>query len=376
MVIGIRLLLALIGAGLVGIVAPAPAPGRVAAPVAASVAAGPGRCLAEGWNLVQEATSDRQWTGIAVAGDGRVFVCFPRWSPDVPVSVALLTRGEPVPYPDREWNCWNAGDEADLDPSRRFVCVQSVHVDARDRLWILDPASPMFQGVVPGGAKLLEVDLAADRVVRTIVFPPHIAPPASYLNDVRVDVATETAYLTDSGEGALVIVDLASGAMTRRLAGHPATRADGIEVVVDGRRFDRPVHADGIALDAVGGWLYFQPLTSRTLRRLPLVALRDTGLDDEALAARITEVADSGVADGLLYAYGGVLLSALEAGEVRHVSPGGYMVTLVRDPRVSWPDSFALGPDGSVWFTTSQIHLGRKPVTPYRVLRLIPASAR
>jgi hypothetical protein len=44
---------------------------------------------------------------------------------------------------------------------------------------------------------------------------------------------------------------------------------------------------------------------------------------------------------------------------------------VVKDERIVWPDSFALGPDGAVWFTTAQIHLGPNPETPYRIFKFV-----
>ena len=77
----------------------------------------------------------------------------------------------------------------------------------------------------------------------------------------------------------------------------------------------------------------------------------------------------SGVSDGLLWTEQGVLVSALEEGAIKRVTPDGEVSTVVQDPRIIWPDSFAQGPDG-VYFTTAQIHLGLEPPTPYRILRL------
>lgn len=51
-------------------------------------------------SLGEVARSKRQWTGVAVSDSGRIFVNYPRWSDDVPVSVAELKNDKPVPYPD------------------------------------------------------------------------------------------------------------------------------------------------------------------------------------------------------------------------------------------------------------------------------------
>jgi hypothetical protein len=48
---------------------------------------------------------DHQVTGITVAGDGRIFLCFPYWSDPHTVSVARLDANSTLtPYPDENWN--------------------------------------------------------------------------------------------------------------------------------------------------------------------------------------------------------------------------------------------------------------------------------
>src|SRR5439155_225157 len=74
-------------------------------------------------------------------------------------------------------------------PGDHWVCVQSVYVDGRDRLWVLDPAAPQLGDVVRGdggGPKLVEIDLSANTVRRIIRFDKTIAPDRSYLNDGRL----------------------------------------------------------------------------------------------------------------------------------------------------------------------------------------------
>lgn len=319
--------------------------------------------------LAEVATNENQWTGIAVSESGRIFVNFPRWAPSVPVSVGELDADGAVrPYPNRELNSWKFGEEG----GDKFICVQSVYIDDKNRLWILDPANPLFGGVIEGGPKLMRVDLAENTVDRSYHFDRTIAPKMSYLNDVRVDTATETAFITDSGKGAIIVVDLSSGSARRLLDDHPSTKAEDTVVEIDGNPIALKVHSDGIALDAEGGWLYYQALTGRTLYRVPTEALRDGSLDSGRLEAKIETFAEGGVSDGLLFAGGGVYLSALEDGAVKFVDGGGRVNTVVTDSRIIWPDSFALGPDGAVYFTTSQIHLGPKPPTPYRILKILP----
>jgi sugar lactone lactonase YvrE len=84
----------------------------------------------------------------------------------------------------------------------------------------------------------------------------------------------------------------------------------------------------------------------------------------------VETVASSGSSDGLLWdGRDGVFISAIEEDAVKRWSPAG-VKTVISDPRIAWPDSFALGPEGALYVTTSQIHRGANPPDPYRVLRI------
>jgi len=85
----------------------------------------------------------------------------------------------------------------------------------------------------------------------------------------------------------------------------------------------------------------------------------------------VETVAESGASDGLLWdGADGILISAIEDDSVKRWSLDGGVETVIADPRIAWPDSFALGPWGELYVTTSQIHRGPNPPEPYRILRI------
>ena len=326
-------------------------------------------------DLIEVATSERLWTGVAVSRDGRVFVNYPRWSEDVPFSVGeILHSGEVVPFPGEDWNVWDAS----LKPGDHLICVQSVYVDKEDFLWILDAASPMLSGVIAGGAKLVKVDLRSNKVIEVTVFDQTIAPPGSYLNDVRVDTEKSVAYITDSGLGALIVVDLAAEKSRRLLAGHRSTKSEGIVLTVGGREW-RPaggtpeVHSDGLALDSRGEYLYYQALTGRTLYRIETGWLLDPALTESQIAAGVESMGTTGVADGMEFGHDDYLyLTAIEDNSIKTFAALDRAETVVEDARLRWPDSIARGPDGYLYVTTSQIDLGTDVTEPYRVFKFRP----
>ncbi|MGI9074470.1 MAG: hypothetical protein ACR2JB_24860 [Bryobacteraceae bacterium] len=107
--------------------------------------------------------NDFQITGVTVSRTGRLFVNFPLWSTEYLNAVVEVQKdGTAKPFPDEYWNRWDRKRDT---ARKQFVCVQSVVVDDTDTLWVVDAAAPMLASPVPGGAKLVKIDLQTNRVV-------------------------------------------------------------------------------------------------------------------------------------------------------------------------------------------------------------------
>ena len=171
----------------------------------------------------------RQATGVSVhPPSGRIFVNFPRWTEDAPISVAeVFPPNTIVPFPpNSQWNSWRNPQQDELDPTKHFVCVQSVYAFG-DSLFVLDPAAPGLAEIVSNGPKIVEIDLNTNQTKRTILIDETVAPRTSYMNDIRISPCGHWAYITDSGVvGALIVVNLKTGEAKRLLHGHPTTQAD------------------------------------------------------------------------------------------------------------------------------------------------------
>lgn len=308
-------------------------------------------------------------TGVTVSRGGRVFLSFPRWADPVEMTVAELVGGKIVPYPNAAINRLAA-----KEPARTLVSVQSVVVDPADRLWLVDAGNLDWSDNLPGGPKLVGVNLDDNRVFRTIYFPADVALPTTYLNDVRFDLrrGTEgTAFITDSsdrGPNGIIVVDLATGTSRRRLHDHPSTKPDpGFAPIVEGDpllarpragKGSRPtVGADGIALSADGETLYYRPLISHHLYGVSARALADASVSDAEVASTVRDFGDLGFAsDGLeADAEGRLYLTDYEHQAIRRLRPGEVPETLVADPRMIWPDTLSLSADGYLYVTANQL---------------------
>jgi sugar lactone lactonase YvrE len=286
-------------------------------------------------------------TGVTVSHAGRIFVNFPKWGDDVPFTVAEVRNGKPEAFPDMEAN-------------RGFVSVQSVRVDPRDRLWVLDTGSINMGKTQPGGPKLVGIDLGTKQAFKTIVFPPDVALPTTYLNDVRFDLTrgkAGTAYITDSstdGPNGIIVVDLDSGHSWRKLHDHPSTKADKSFVpIVEGQPLEGlSIGSDGIALSADGKTLYYCPLSSRRLYSVSTDALAN----EKARDPEVKDLGEKGASDGLeADAEGRIYATNYEANAILRRKSDGKFETIAADPRMLWPDTMALSVDGYLYFTANQL---------------------
>ena len=330
-------------------------------------------------------------TGVSVSHHGRVFVNFPRWGDKVPYTVAELKNGKTVPYPDLAYN------EIDRhDTFHHLIGVQSIVVDPKDRLWILDTGSVQFGPTQLGGPKLVGVDLATNKVFKTIYFPRSVVPATGYLNDVRFDLRrghSGMAFMTDSGEhgpNGIVVADLGTGKSWRRLAYHPTSRAEyHFLPIVEGKPLmNRPrvgppsylkLGSDGIAISADGKRLYYCPLASRHLYSVSVDALADPKTTNAQVVSTIKDEGIKGASDGLESdAAGYIYATDYEHHQIKIGTPGGPYTTFVVSPHIyDWPDTMSIATNGYLYWNANQLqrmagyHYGqdlrKKPYSMYRV---------
>jgi sugar lactone lactonase YvrE len=322
-----------------------------------------------------------QFTGVALSKTGRMFVNYPRWQgPHDSDVVEVQSNGIARPFPDKDWNTWDKNQSG----SNKWVCVQAVYVDDKDQLWVVDPAAPGMESVQGNGAKLVRIDLNSNRVVR-IYNLTELAGKDSYLNDVRVDTESNFAYLTESKQGGIVVLNTDTGTARMVLRKEPPVIADpNHKLTIGGAELQRngkpmKINSDGIALSSDRQWLYFKPLSDTKLYRIRTADLQNalaTGADVE------NKVEDLGAnftcSDGMIFdPRGNLYLSDIEHFAIMRVTPALKLEVVAHDNRFIWPDTFAWSPDGSLYVTCSQIqnmpwsHDGRSTrTTPYAIYKL------
>ncbi|AOX17554.1 SMP-30/gluconolactonase/LRE family protein [Kozakia baliensis] len=329
---------------------------------------------------------DAQPSGIAFLPDKRLVVGFPRSAKEhTGPRLAVLDHGKLTPFPDA------ASQE-------RFVSPLGMNVDAKGRLWVLDEGMLAGKGIVPGAARIFEIDPTQNKIVNVIDLKEPALRPDSHPNDIRIDLThgeAGTAFITDSSlttHPALLVVDLATGHQRRILADtKPVMPQEGFLAVLDGKasRYDAEhptmaqAGANGIGISADQQRLFWQPLTSRELYSAPTAKLADPKANEADIESSVKDEGEAGMGDGTATAPDGTLyITDIERHGVLARAPNGAISVVAHDPRLIAPDGLAYGGNvlyGTVgqWSRLPVFHNGRDAQhLPYLVVKItLPKSA-
>jgi sugar lactone lactonase YvrE len=213
-----------------------------------------------------------------------------------------------------------------------------------------------------GKARLFEFDLATNKLKRRWEFNEKIAPKNSYLNDVRIDEEAQKAFITDSGIGGIVVLDLESGKARRVLDKHSSTKAEDIELSIERQLFTMQgkraeIHSDGIALSPVDGRLYYQALTGYSLYSVPSEILSNPDAERKLLEKSVVKEGVTPASDGLIFDKSGNLyMGDLERNAISFRKPSGEMKILIQDERIKFPDTLTIDQQNRLLFTDSKLH--------------------
>ncbi|MFJ3498456.1 L-dopachrome tautomerase-related protein [Streptomyces sp. NPDC086091] len=339
----------------------------MAAPVGASSSAAP-------QSLEPVFSSSLAVNGATTTREGRLFVPVQPSRSGAP-QLMEIRDGKPVAYPDNRWNGWKPG----MDGHDRFVGVNAIRVGPDGALWVVDRGSPgVGKPPVPGGFKLVKIDLSRDRVERVYDLDS-VSRPWSFIDDVRF--RGDHAYLTDAGAPGLIVLDVGTGKGRRVLEGHPSTvaqsplKAEGKPLTTE-KGDPVNIHADQLEVSPDGKWLYYQPCSGR-LSRIETKHLDDPRLGDAELARHVERFADTPSTGGTAIGKDGTIyLSDVDKKRILTISPQGHVKTLFSDSRLIWVDAMWIDDKGDLLLPAAQLNRTpglnggkntvQQPITLYR----------
>jgi hypothetical protein len=278
-------------------------------------------------------------------------------------------------------------DAAEVVP---LHAVEDLQVTDDGKVWILDNGR---RSEAP--AKVL----AWDTDKQTVPSLYHIAAPAvvpgSFLSDLIVDPDSPLIIVSDPANGsnaALILLDRSSGISRRILQGHSSLIPDrsvalrpqayGPRKRLDGSATLPHTGVRALGLDKGAKWLYYCPVQTRQLYRLPMALLRDRKKSEDTLRQAIQPYAQIGpcisfTLDEKNNAYIGDLELqgiGIVSGKDRNYSP------FISDTRILFPNGLTFGHDGKLYFfsrsVTASTSISTQLPTPaqHSIFRLKPLA--
>jgi sugar lactone lactonase YvrE len=292
---------------------------------------------------------------LAVSQDNRVFITYHAESrPEM--KVLEIVNGQPKPYPNEEFQHERPNGEPFFDH------IFNIRIDRQNRLWTLDHG---FHGLKK--PRLMAFDLATNKLVHDVVLPSDIAGTGSYIQDMQIDSSGEHIYIADIGvvakKPAIIIYNTKTRTARRVLERHTSVTEEPYEINAQGRKmyplgwlFWMHPALDPIALDKRDEWLYFGPMAGDKLFRARVADLNNAALSPEQLASRVELYAKKSQCDGLsMDVEDNIYVTSIEDGAINIIGKDRQQKTLIKHPKMRWPDGLSFGGDGYLYIADSDI---------------------
>ncbi|MGF1589374.1 MAG: L-dopachrome tautomerase-related protein [Pleurocapsa sp.] len=303
--------------------------------------------------IVAEFPAEHPPGNIAITPEGRLIMSQHQFY-GAPLRVVEVLDESVVPFPNQVWSS---------QPNQNGVGLNTVLGLRSDRegvVWMLDNSAGEGQ---PG--KIVGWDTENEQLYQIIYLPQPIIADDSFLNDLAVDLDHNAIYITDTASGnnsALIVVDLNTGFSRRVLEGDISTRPEDIPMIINERVINmqgKPaqVGANPITVDPNNEWVYYAPMSGRSLYRISTEDLLDESLSRSQLSSRVERYGDKPICDGItIDNAGNVYITSITDNAIGVVDRTGAYQTLYQDDKLlSWTDGMAFSSDDYVYVTVSQL---------------------
>ncbi|PFG54534.1 major royal jelly protein [Marinobacter sp. LV10R520-4] len=309
---------------------------------------------------------------VAVSAEGRVFSTIHPMDGDHDVQLIEVTG----PHSYRAWPSTEVQTHNGNYQDATIDSPLGIALDGQGGLWITDTGNHL------GKTRIWGFTIASGELIQKVTLPADVAPKGSFIQDLVVDRKRGFAYLADIANPGLLTVNLASGD-TWRFQGHASLQPQpNAPLVINGEAIQfggapANVGANPITLSDDRSTVYFGAMNGLDWFSVPARLLRKHA-SAQQVADAIVRVGPKPVSDGAdTDAEGRHFFTNLNHNGIDALLPGGSLEPLVRDERLSWPDSVRMGPQGWLYVAVNQLHKappftggkdqGKPPYSIYKV---------
>lgn len=304
---------------------------------------------------------DHPTTGASTTPEGRTFLKIARVDGTTGSQIVEVVGKNYtlVPYPNDEWNSWNASTDSAKDSENKYVSANAQRIGPDGRLWVIDSgALDQFSN----SSKLISFNLTTNEVDR-IYYLGDVTTKDGSLNDVRFN--GKYAYLTEYTIGSIIVLDLETGKARMLLREHKSVvaqmplSAEGSLLRTAGTGKFEYINADQLEVSPDGKYFYYQP-GSGYMSRIEAKYLNEALHNDE-IAEKLPDYVEPfsltpSTGGTAIAADGTIFYSDGDRQEIRTLAPNGTSSLFVRDGRLLWIDAMWLDTQQRLWMCASQLN--------------------
>ncbi|MEO1516354.1 MAG: L-dopachrome tautomerase-related protein [Bacteroidota bacterium] len=286
---------------------------------------------------------------VSVSSTGKVFTSIhPMRATDLQL-VELTGPKSYAAFPNAEFQ-----SSPDNKSDERFDTPLGTLFDGKDRLWVIDP------GLNIGKTRVFAFDINNRKQLMRFDVPAELAPSTSFVQDIAVDDQNGWVYLADFGNPGIIAINLAGGSF-RKLTHLPSMQSEDIDMIVDGKAqlfngAPARIGLNPITLSADGEQLYYGAMNGTKWYGLSTKPIRE-GKEDADILATLTTAGPKPISDGAATdSKGNHYFTNLANNSIDRLDAEGNLQTLVKDPRLDWPDNVRLLNDEWLYIAVNQLH--------------------
>lgn len=308
--------------------------------------------------------SEYQMAGLAVTGNGRIFVSFPHWG----ASPADFSLGEV-----KDGSIYPLLQEVNFASLRRLNYVMTA---AGPRLFALDEGRADADSDEGKGPRIFAIDIGGEAPAVERIYPIAGASLAagSLLSDIRVDRLTNKAFISDTGAAAILVLDLATGESYRALEKAPELRKNIQMIYFPSGVYNKLTDVCALELSEKNSLLFFSAMGGDIINSVPVKVLLDKKLTPDARRKSIKpETLYGAPCTGMVRRDTWLIMGDLpdlgiwEFDFQDEVNKGSLFDVGID---VKWADSFAVDGVNDLYFTESQYNLELDNREAYRLYKI------
>lgn len=291
-----------------------------------------------------------------------VYLTIPRLKDGVAASLVMIDKNDnsesPVVDAYPSWEMHILGD------CNTLQLVQSMEIDPESGLmWILDTAyvpSSSIEVAKRCLPKIVVWDINQNKEVYRYVFSKEVIQDPFYLNDLVLDYGgqkeVEFVYISDTLGRKMVVYNHKNKTAYTFVHSSFERKMQYGNITINGESEMVPLSVNGIAMSDDFQYVYYCPLASLSLYRVPTSALRNK---DANMDAVVESLGSKGIqSDGLYHGRGSSLYYSTlgQNGVYRWNTLKNTKEALVKNTTIEWVDSLGMDGKGYLWFTSNDLH--------------------